>query len=204
MKKFIFTSVILLIIVVIQAQGSRTDILQYAVSSQPGQQYQEVTATLKSSSRLFAVKEDITSVILIIPSGSVVNVTGYDSTYLKVKFEENEGWIFRRHANINTQPAKTATATQPQNFKQKEQTAEQKQVSRFTFLENKYGTDLANKMINGKIWRGMSAEMVKDSWGTPGKINRVIGEVVKEEWIYSSSWLYMEDNTLVQWGPVKK
>ena len=204
MNRFIFTSLILLIIVAIQAKSSRTDILQFAEGSQSGKQNQEVTATLKSSSRLFGIKEDITSVILIIPSGSVVSVTGSDSTYLKVKYEEYEGYIFRRHAEINVQQPTTTTITQPQNFKQIEQITEQKQVSRFTYLENKYGTDIANKLKGGKIWRGMTAEMVKDSWGTPIKINRVIGEIVKEEWIYSNSWLYLENNTLVQWGPTNK
>jgi hypothetical protein len=204
MKKLTLSSIILLFFAFIQAQSSRTDVLQYVEAGQPGKQKQEVTATLKSSSRLFGIKEDMTSVIVIIPSGSVVSVIGSDSTYLKVKYEDNEGYILRHQAEINVQQPTTTTITQPQNFKQMEQTADQKQAGRFAYLENKYGTDMANKLMAGKIWKGMSAELVKDSWGAPVKINRVIGEVVKEEWIYNTSWLYLENNTLVQWGPVKK
>jgi hypothetical protein len=204
MKKFIITSLILFIIVVLKMQGSEPGILQFQDGSRDEKQNQEVKATLKSSSRLFGIKEDITSVILIIPTGSVVSIIGSDSTYYKVKYEESEGYIFKRHAEINAPPQKTVTPAPPQNFKQMEQSADKGQVSRFSYLENKYGTAMAARLISGKVWRGMSSDMVKDSWGSPLKINRAIGEIVKEEWIYKSSWLYLENNILVQWGPTNK
>ena len=63
---------------------------------------------------------------------------------------------------------------------------------------------MAARLIAGKIWKGMSAEMVKDSWGVAEKINRVInGNVVKEEWIFRTTWLFFENNALVEWGPRK-
>lgn len=204
MKKLIFTTLIISIFIAVQAQGSRTAVLQDLEKSQPSTQDQQVTATLKSASRLFGAKDDLTSVILIIPSGSVVNVLGSDSTYFKVTFEENEGYIFKRHAIINNNPVEIAASNQQGNLQQVEQPAEQRQVSRFTYLENKYGTNMGTQLAAGKIWKGMSAEMVKDSWGSPAKINRVIGNVVKEEWIYKNSWLYIENNTLVEWGPITR
>jgi hypothetical protein len=64
---------------------------------------------------------------------------------------------------------------------------------------------MAARLNAGKIWKGMTAEMVNDSWGTADKINRIIsGNVVKEEWIYRTTWLYFENNTLLEWGPVRK
>ena len=51
----------------------------------------------------------------------------------------------------------------------------------------------------------MNSDMVKDSWGIAEKINRIIdGNTIKEEWIFRSTWLYFENNTLLEWGPVKK
>ena len=204
MKKLIFSPLFLLLFITIQAQADRTGVLQNLEKSQPSQQNQQVTATLKSASRLFGEKDDLTSVILIIPSGSVVNVLGSDSTYLKVAFEENEGYIFKRHAIINNPPVEVAPQNQQNNQQQVEQPAEERQVSRFTYLENKYGTNMAVRLAAGKIWKGMSAEMVLDSWGSPVKINRVIGNVVKEEWIYKNTWLYIENDTLVEWGPIQR
>jgi hypothetical protein len=64
---------------------------------------------------------------------------------------------------------------------------------------------MAARLFAGKIWKGMNAEMIKDSWGAAAKINReVSGNIIKEEWIYKNSWLYLENNTLVDWGPVVK
>lgn len=204
MKKLIFISFLLLIITEIQAQTSRTGEVQFVENNQLNGNNQLVTATLKSASRLFGEKDDLTTVIMIIPSGSVAEVIGSDSTYLKVVFEETEGYIFRRDAIIKTSAAKAEPIYKVENQQQVEQPADQTQVSRFTYLENKYGTNMATKLVSGKIWKGMSAEMVRDSWGSPLKINRAIGNVVKEEWVFKNTWLYIENNTLVEWGPIQK
>ena len=112
MKKLLFTSFLLFTLISVNAQGSRTALLQDLEKSQSSKQVQQVTATLKSASRLFGEKDDLTSVILIIPSGSVVNVLGSDSTYFKVDFEENEGYIFKRHAIINNSPVEIVASNQ--------------------------------------------------------------------------------------------
>jgi hypothetical protein len=167
-----------------------------------------VTATLTSSSRLFENVNDLTSVIIVIPKGSSVTVLGSDSTYLKVLFEENEGYIYRRHAVIDknsvskSQQVEEKAAVEQQ---QQENRPIQQQISRFAYLESKYGTSMAARISSGKIWKGMNTEMVKDSWGKADKISREIsGNNIKEEWIYGNTWLYLENNTLVDWGPVKK
>ena len=154
---------------------------------------------------MFATKDDLTSVILIIPADSVVTVLDSDSTYLHVVFEENEGYIFKRHAVIDKIPVNTRQSIQSQPAAQETQPVQEQQQSRFSYLENKYGSNMASRLMAGKIWKGMNSEMVKDSWGTAEKINRVIsGNVVKEEWIFKNTWLYFENNTLLEWGPVKK
>jgi hypothetical protein len=169
-----------------------------------GFQQQTLSAKLKSSARLFSVKYDLTSVIMVIPTGTVVNVIGSDSTYYKVKYGDDEGYIYRKDAVLSADPAppektiaqqKTVNNSQPQ----------EKQVDRFTYLDNKYGTTVAARMFAGKIWKGMTAEMIIDSWGKPQKVNRTINaDMIREEWIYKSSWLFIENDALVDWGPVNK
>jgi hypothetical protein len=79
------------------------------------------------------------------------------------------------------------------------------QGNRFSYLDYKYGTSMAARIYSGKIWKGMTSEMVKDSWGSPSRINKVIrGNTIKEEWIYRNTWLYIVDDTLVDWGPAVK
>jgi len=183
------------------AQANKVEILQNLETNQND----VITATLKSSSRLFKDKEDLTSVILIIPSGSTVNVLASDSIYLHVNYMEDEGFIYRRDAVIDKNPI---IKTQPVQSRQPEpetQPAQEQNVSRYAYLENKYGSSMAARLNDGKIWKGMNSEMVKDSWGKADKINRTInGNIIKEEWIFSTTWLYFENNTLLEWGPVKK
>jgi hypothetical protein len=187
------------------AQDNRTIILEDLEKDQVARQDVNQTATLKMASRLFGEKDDLTTVILVIPSGSVVDILGSDSTYLHVNYEENEGYIFRRHAQINEAQAAAISVAPPlqEDIVKEEQEAPQQQ-SRFSYLEDKYGSSMAAKLIAGKIWRGMDAEMVRDSWGKPQKINRVIaGNTVKEEWIYKNTWLYIENDNLVEWGAIR-
>ncbi len=187
------------------------------------------TAILKSATRLFADKEDLTSVIFIIPSETEVNVLGADSMYLRVVYEDTEGFILKRHAQIRQTPFSSRTPIMPytsgdqteiRSLPQTDARAQQAQAppqtqvssqpqsqeeSRFSYLENKYGTDMAVRLAAGKIWKGMDSEMVLDSWGKPLNINRVLSDnSVREEWIYKNAWLYIRDNMLLTWGPVRK
>jgi hypothetical protein len=203
MKKLLIFPVFIISFCVLEAQASRTEVLQGLEQNQAAYQQSSATATLKAASRLFGDKNDLTSVILIIPSGSTVNVLGSDDTFLHVVFEENEGFILARHAVIDKVPAVTRPTVQQSQPVQQQQM--QRQDNRFSYLENKYGTGVAARLYQGKIWKGMSAEMVRDSWGNPKKINRLIsGNNIREEWIYTNSWLYIQNDRLVEWGPTQK
>ena len=203
MKKMILLFLFLGIIIPVSSQVSDEDKL-LALEKSDSSQQEVVTATLTSSSRLFKNPDDLTSVIIVIPKGSQVEGLGSDSTYLTVFFDGSEGFIMRKHAVIDKTPVKAAPPLEEKPAAKKPAAQPNQQVSRFTYLENKYGTSMAARLNANKIWKGMNAEMVRDSWGKPDKISREInGNTIKEEWIYKSTWLYLENNTLMDWGPVK-
>jgi hypothetical protein len=205
MKKTFTILLLALSVISLNAQTNKLDKLQTLEQNNTANQNVTTTGKLTNSSRLFASKDDLTSVILIIPADSIVTVLDADSTYLHVVFEDNEGYIFNRHVVLNRVPVKDQQSYQTQPSAQQNEPAVDQQQSRYSYLENKYGSNMASKLISGKIWKGMNSEMVKDSWGTAEKINRIIsGNVVKEEWIFKTTWLYFENNTLLEWGPVKK
>jgi len=220
MKNLLVSILIAAFFYSVQAQDNRTVILENLEQGNIKDQEARSawTATIKSATRLFGDRNDLTSVITVIPSGSEVDVLGADSTHLRVVFEEAEGFIFKRHAAIRqtpmssridiavaNQPAQSAYPSQSQSQPQPQPQPQPQQSSRFSYLENKYGTNMASLLIAGKIWKGMEAEMVRDSWGKPQKINRIIsGNTIKEEWIYKNSWLYIEDDVLMTWGPADK
>jgi hypothetical protein len=204
MKKLIITSMLLFSLSALNAQNDKAIVLQDLEKDQVPKQQSSVTATLKSASRLFGEKDDLTTVILIIPAGSVVDVIDSDSAYMHVVYDENEGYIFRRHAAINDPSTEPKPVVQKEEVPSKEQATPQQQTARFIYLENKYGTSIAVRIFAGKIWKGMKSEMVRDSWGKPLKVNRVIsGNNIKEEWIYKNTWLYIQDDMLNEWGPIK-
>lgn len=205
MKRLFFIPLLLIGALPLKAQSDKENQLQALEQNQPAGQNVIATATLKSASRLFAAKDDLTSVIIIIPADSVVDVLDSDSTYFHVFFNDTEGYIFKRDAVLDKLPPISQPDIQAQpEVKESVQVREQPQ-DRISYLENKYGPDVAAKIIAGKIWKGMSADMVSDSWGTPVKINRIIsGNIVKEEWIFKNTWLHFENNTLLEWGPAKK
>ena len=205
MKKILFLTFLSVVAFQLQGQTGKADQLQALEQNQNDNQNITATATLKVASRLFATKDDLTTVILIIPADSIVAVLDSDSTYLHVVFEENEGYILRRQAILNEVPVNAQPVIQSRPASQQTEPVQEQQQSRFSYLENKYGSNMANRIFSGKIWKGMNSEMVKDSWGTADKINRIIsGNVTKEEWIFRNTWLYFENNTLLEWGPVKK
>ena len=100
MKKLIFPALIIIGVLSLRAQTDKAVILQNLEANQSQQQKNTSTATIKTSTRLFRLKDDLTSVILIVPSGSVVSVLDSDSTYYHVTYDDNEGYIFRKHASL--------------------------------------------------------------------------------------------------------
>src|ERR1035437_9689924 len=114
MKKIFFIALLTIGAFHLKAQTNKVNQLQALVQNKSDNQNSTTSATLKSSSRLFATKDDLTSVILIVPVDSVVMVLDSDSTYFHVVFDENEGYIFKRDAILDKIPVNTRQAVQSQ------------------------------------------------------------------------------------------
>ncbi len=69
-------------------------------------------------------------------------------------------------------------------------------------LTKKFGSEIADRIMNRKIWLGMTTEMARLSIGNPSDINRSVYSFgVHEQWVYSSLdlYLYFEDGKLTSW-----
>ena len=57
--------------------------------------------------------------------------------------------------------------------------------SRSAQLKRKYGSDIGGRVSLGQVWKGMSENMLEDSWGKPDKITKN-----KEKWGTFTQWYY--------------
>ncbi|HSO77408.1 MAG TPA: hypothetical protein VLQ76_02485 [Bacteroidales bacterium] len=162
-------------------------------------------ATTKGAVRLFGDKDDLTTVITLIPAGSNVEIIKPDLEYTLVRFDNSEGFVksdklVTVQATTTVQPAANVPSTQA-TYSAQPQSQPQ---DRFEMLTMKYGNDIGKRLYQHKVWKGINADMARDSWGKPKQINRMyVDQSVDEEWIYSQKWLYFRDNILIEWGPVK-
>ncbi len=183
----------------------------------------------KGAVRLFSDKDDLTSVLQIIPDGTVVEAISADTVFTLIRLGDLQGYVksdrltaalpvvataqpVAATSQPAAQPAREAVA-QPVNRPAQEAMPEQvapdtqyRQVptERYQALSDKYGADLGLKLYQHKVWKGITSDMARDSWGKPVQINRMyVDTSVDEEWIYTKSYLYFRDGVLIEWGPVK-
>ncbi|MDF1558955.1 MAG: hypothetical protein P1P83_01985 [Bacteroidales bacterium] len=181
-------------------------------------------ATTKGAVRLFGDKDDLTSVLTLIPDDSTVEVVTADSLYTRILFDGLDGFVrsdrlgepLPEAAPVTVQmmppadrPADQQPVQQPQpQYQQEPPLPEEEQyyapANRWEALVDKYGADIGKRLYQHKVWKGITSDMARDSWGKPVQINRMyVDQSVEEEWIYSKKYLYFRDGILVDWGPVK-
>jgi hypothetical protein len=200
-------------------------------------------ATTKGAVRLFGDKDDLTSVLTLIPDGSTVEVVTADSLYTRILFDGLDGFVRsdrlgeplpeaapvtvqmlppadRPEDQPSVQPQQQPQYRQEQPQYRQEQPQQQPQyrqeqplpeeqqyyapANRYEALVDRYGTDLGKRLFQHKVWKGITSDMARYSWGKPVQINRMyVDQSVEEEWIYSKKYLYFRDGILVDWGPVK-
>jgi len=210
MKRIILSAIIFFIFFGVKSQVSNTDVLQDLEKSRSYVQNAVTAATLNSASRLFRDNNDLTSVIMVMPKGTVVDVLpGTYDTFMHVVIEGEEGYIYAKDAELSQAPASAVKdasriSVEKETNSQESRPVQKQVVTRYEYLVNKYGTSMGSRLYERKIWKGMNSQLVKDSWGSPGEINRIInGDEVREEWIYNKTRLNFRNSTLSDWGPAK-
>lgn len=195
-------------------------LVMFAAVSLTAQDLQKLAT--KGAVRLFADKDDLTSVLQIIPDGTVVEAISADTVFTLIRLGDVQGYVKSDRltaalpavstAQPDLQQAEEAVlqpvAEQAQEAGETQPSADvtyrQVPTDRYQALSEKYGADLGLKLYQHKVWKGISSDMARDSWGKPKQINRMyVDTSVDEEWIYSKSYLYFRDGVLIEWGQVK-
>ena len=67
-------------------------------------------------------------------------------------------------------------------------------------LIRKYGRKIGTRLATGKIWKGMTEKMLKDSWGEPDRKTRNKKKWgLFTQWYYGSITYYFKDGVLTDW-----
>lgn len=160
-------------------------------------------ARTKTVTRLFGDKGNTSTVMAYIPEGTELDVLVVEEDYLKVLYEEEEGFIPTDKAVLrNTEGEIVRVGQQAEQAAQGVQ--QQQPVNRRELLIGKYGSRKGKAIFQHKVWKGMTNDMVYDSWGKPLRVDRLIeGSDISERWIYTESYLVFDDEILVDWGPLR-
>ncbi len=74
-----------------------------------------------------------------------------------------------------------------------------REICRDYFIK-KYGRKIGNRILNGQVWKGMTEQMLRDSYGKPDKITRN-----KEKWgtfaqyYYGKQIFFFKNGKLFDW-----
>ena len=208
MKRVIIIILILLPALITNGQSavSKLESMESAVSQQQKDYYEAYTT---SSTRLFSEKYDLTTVIMLIPKDSLIYLFSSDDDYIFVEYNGIQGYIFNQ--DVRLAEGETVEAIQPepeplpQVAEEPRETIAAEPPRTLSVLQARYGNNIGIKVYSGKIWRGMTADMVYDSWGDPIRINEVKKRgITMQEWIYNNTWLYLENGILLEWGPTRR
>lgn len=65
---------------------------------------------------------------------------------------------------------------------------------------SKYGKEDGTLVANGKIWKGMTEDMLKDSWGKPDKVNKdKFSYGTFTQYTYGDITFFFRDKILIDW-----
>lgn len=81
---------------------------------------------------------------------------------------------------------------------------EQLKNAQIDLFVKKYGKDNGMRIAQGRVWKGMTEKMLRDSWGEPDKIIKN-----KEKWGTFTQWYYgkityfFKDGVMIDWEELK-
>lgn len=171
------------------------------------------TITCIESSVLLESPNDIDWKI-IINKGDKAKVIGVLNDYYKISFRGNAGFVLKTKFHTEKEAIlsdslkrdkanklRLIEAEKKEKIKELEIEQNKTEEARKNELLKKYGTQNGLKIFEGKIWIGMSKEMLLESWGKPNDINRTVGAWgVHEQWVYpGQQYLYLENDVLKSW-----
>lgn len=168
------------------------------------------TTTIKASTRLRNQPSSSGEVITTIKKNKTIKVLKYSGdSYWQVEYKNEIGFVNDVTLVITEEMNKAIKEDEGKKvlseLKQKQDilaAQQKKRAERKEKLAEKYGVLNANFILNGKLFTGMTKEMVIESIGKPDDINKTTGPWgVHEQWVYDKKnmYVYFENGKLTSW-----
>lgn len=147
-------------------------------------------------------------VVTKLPVNSKVKVIGQTEKHFEIIYNEYTGWVNKsalvseEEYNRKKEQSVFDSLTNVSKAEQNEKTVLEREKNREKYLYTKYSKEIANRILQNKIWLGMTYDMALESIGQPSTKNRSVGEWgIHEQWVYSHSnlFLYFENGKLTSW-----
>lgn len=175
-------------------------------------------SSMKISAKLFDEPSVLGNTIRMLKENESLEITDYTNDFFKVKTGKDYGFVLasmvketeeiyllqKTKMKIEEQVANEKFRQEQLSIqKKREEKAkedETKREIRKNSLIEKFGKVNAQKILDEKIWLGMTDKMARESWGNPKEINRSVGSWgIHEQWIYNNTYLYFENGLLTSW-----
>ena len=172
----------------------------------------EVTVTLTSRVSVWSSPDTLSQRITVLDPGTAIVVTGYKPTqkYFQIRYKKKTGYIDARDVKSTEELAHLIEQTSENSARPpKENSAKPSNDSRavdnaakLKVLTMLYGEKAATRMMQKKVWKGMTKEMVIQALGEPKSVKRTVYDnVIKEQWEYEDgTLLFFDNNVLMAYG----
>ncbi len=116
-------------------------------------------AVTTAACRLYSDIGNLSSVITIIPAGEKISISDVIDEYYYIKTEDNQGFVEKGKVKPDKSFLNKTSGVS--------QDVSKKNADKLKSLEKIYGTETAQKIMEHKIWRNMTTNMVEEKLGTP-------------------------------------
>lgn len=146
--------------------------------------------------------------IFVIKKNEDFTLLNFDNDFYFVDYKDAKGYVYYVHLNgvtgVDDYKAYWTKKNEENRRIEKQRELTEQKSGRLQRLTEKFGSDNAYKIINKKIWLGMTDDMARESIGHPDKVNRsTYSSGTHEQWVYETKYLYFENGILTSWQDEK-
>jgi len=118
----------------------------------------------------------------------------------RIQRERERQRIEKQQQLIKRQQAEDQRKLEARQAAMQKKLALEKAAERKQSLIDRYGSSITERILNHKIWLGMTRAMAIESRGYPEKNNRTVTAFgTHEQWVYENIYLYFENDILTSW-----